>query len=182
MLTNLLLFAVAIVIGFATYIAMQPRAGTVMRTGLIAATPAAVFPHINDLHRWQAWSPWARLDPHAINTFEGPPEGIGSAFSWAGNKDVGEGKMTVVESRPPDLVRIRLDFRKPFANTSVATFTLKPEGAGTRVAWSMTGERPFIARLMCTLFNADKMVGTQFEKGLANLAEVVRDGGIAASV
>ena len=124
------------------------------------------------MHKWQEWSPWAKLDPNAKTTFEGPQSGVGSAFAWAGNSQVGEGKMTIIESQPNESVKFKLDFAAPFESTSQAEFQLKPEGSGTNVTWSMTGERPFLARAICIVFNGDKMVGETFEKGLANLGSV----------
>jgi uncharacterized protein YndB with AHSA1/START domain len=160
------------IFGFFGYVAMQPRVNTITRSATLSAPPSAVFPYINDFHKWQEWSPWAKLDPNAKSTFEGPQSGVGSAFTWAGNSEVGEGKMTIAESKPDEQVKMRLDFVKPFANTSDATFDLKPEGAGTHVTWSMTGEAPFFVRAMCILFRANKAVEGMFDKGLANLGTV----------
>jgi uncharacterized protein YndB with AHSA1/START domain len=172
MLKKIALALLLIVLAFAGYVALQPAVGTVTRSATIAAPPSAVFPYVNDMHKWQDWSPWAKLDPNAKATFEGPEAGTGAAFSWSGNSEVGEGKMTIVESKPDDYVKMNIDFVKPFANTSVAEFQLKPEGAGTNVTWSMTGDRPFFVRAMCILMNGDKMVGDSFEKGLASLGKL----------
>jgi uncharacterized protein YndB with AHSA1/START domain len=172
MLKKIALALLLIVLVFAGYVAMQPSVSTISRSATIAAPPSAVFSHINDLHKWQEWSPWAKLDPNAKATYEGPPSGVGAVFGWAGNREVGEGKMTIVESKPDENVKMKLDFAKPFASTSTVEFLLKPEGAGTNVTWSMTGKRHFLARAMCILFNADRTVGGMFEKGLANLGSV----------
>jgi uncharacterized protein YndB with AHSA1/START domain len=172
MLKTIALALLVIVLAFAGYVALQPAVGTVTRSATIAAPPSAVFPYVNDLHKWQDWSPWAKLDPNAKATFGGSQAGTGAVFSWSGNNEVGEGKMTIAESKPDDYVKTNIDFAKPFAGTSVAEFQLKPEGAGTNVTWSMTGERPFFMRAMCILFNGDKMVGDMFEKGLENLGKV----------
>ena len=178
MFKKALLTLFAIVALFLGYVAMQPANAPIARSATLAASPAAIFPHINDLHKWQAWSPWAKLDPNSKSTFEGPESGVGSAMTWAGNDDVGEGKMTVVETVANDHVKIRLDFAKPFAGTSFATLSLKPDGEKTNVTWSMVGENPsYLSRVMCTLFNANKMVGGMFEKGLANLGEVAAGKG-----
>jgi len=173
MLKRIFLVVLAIIAAFAAYVAMQPAVGTVTRSATLAAPPADVFAQINDFHKWQAWSPWAKLDPNAKSTFEGPESGKGAVFGWSGNSEVGEGKMTITESTPNERIKMQLDFAKPYANTSYSEFILKPEGAGTNVTWTMTGERPFFARAMCILFNADKMVGDMFEKGLANLNAIV---------
>jgi uncharacterized protein YndB with AHSA1/START domain len=172
MLKKIALALVLIVLAFAGYVAIQPAVGTITRSATLVAPPSAVFPYLNDLHKWQEWSPWAKLDPDAKTTFEGPTSGVGAAFAWAGNHEIGEGKMTIVESQPDTAVKMKLNFAKPFASQSTAEFTLKPEGTGTNVTWSMTGRRHFLQRAMCVLFNADKMVGGMFEKGLTRLGEV----------
>jgi uncharacterized protein YndB with AHSA1/START domain len=172
MVKRLALALLAGLLAFVAYVAMQPSTGTVTRSATIPAPPSAVFPYVNDLHKWQEWSPWAKLDPNATTTFEGPEAGNGAAFSWSGNDEVGQGKMTIAESRQDTYVKMNLDFEKPFAGRSVTEFQLKPEGAGTNVVWSMTGERPFLVRAMCIILNGDRMVGEMFEKGLQNLAKV----------
>ncbi len=174
MLRTIFLAALAALSVFLIYVAVQPASGTVTRSTTLAATPAAIFPHINDLHKWQVWSPWAKIDPNAKTAFEGPASGVGSVFTWNGNKEIGEGKMTIVDSQPNDHVRIRLEFAKPFSSTSIADLTLKPDGDKTAVTWSMTGERPFMARMMCSIFGVDRMVGGMFEKGLVSLGEAAR--------
>lgn len=170
MLSKILLAVAAIIAVFLVYVAMLPSFGTISRSAVIAAPADAIFPNINSLKKWDGWSPWAKLDPNAKNTLEGPEAGVGSAFSWDGNSEVGAGKMTILESEPNSRVKIKLDFEKPMASTSTADFTLQPEAGGTRVTWTMSGERPFLTRAMCTLFRADAMVGAMFEKGLSNLA------------
>ena len=172
MLKKIALALLAVVLAFAVYVAMQPATAAVTRSAMIAAPPAAVFPYVNDLHKWQDWSPWAKLDPKAKAKFEGPQAGTGAAFSWSGNTEIGEGKMTIAESKPDEYVKINIDFERPFSGRSVAEFQLKPDGAGTNVVWSMTGERPFFARATCIIFNADKMVGDMFEKGLESLRKL----------
>jgi uncharacterized protein YndB with AHSA1/START domain len=173
MLKKILLGLVAIIAVFAIYVALQPADYRVTRSATVAAPATAVFEQVNDFHKWEAWSPWAKLDPNAKATFEGAPAGKGAVFKWAGNNEVGEGTMTVTESRPGELVRISLDFVKPMAGTSTAEFTFKPQGDQTTVTWSMFGQNNFISRAICTVMNQDKMVGGYFEKGLANLKAVV---------
>jgi hypothetical protein len=140
-----------------------------VRSASVSAPAPTVFAQVNDFHKWEAWSPWAKLDPAAKATFEGPSAGIGAIFRWAGNKEVGEGSMTITESRPSDLIRIKLEFLKPFAATNRAEFTFKPQGDQTVVTWSMEGKNNFMAKAFCLFMNMDKMVGSQFEKGLANM-------------
>src|SRR2546423_1666899 len=129
-LVGLALLVVLVVAVVTILAAFQPSEFRVMRTTTMAAPPAAVFAQVNDFHNWEAWSPWAKLDPTAKNTFEGPAAGTGAGFSWAGNDKVGEGRMTITQSHPNDLVAIELDFIKPFASTALTEFTFKPEGNG----------------------------------------------------
>lgn len=169
MLKKIFLAVVAVIAAFAIYVALQPSDYRITRSTTVAAPPAAVFEQVNDFHKWEAWSPWAKLDPAAKATFEGPQAGQGAVFKWAGNNEVGEGTMTVTESRPSELIRINLDFVKPMAGTSTAEFTFKPQGDQTAVTWSMFGQNNFIARAICTVMNQDKMIGGYFEKGLVSL-------------
>jgi len=162
-----------VIIAFVVIVSLQPANFCVTRSGAIAAPAAAVFPHVNELRNWEAWSPWARLDPHAKSTFEGPAAGTGASMSWAGNKNVGEGRMTIVESRPDELVRFKLEFFKPFKAVNTAEFTFQLEDGQTAVTWSMSGTNNFIAKAVNLVINCDKMVGRQFEQGLANLRAVV---------
>jgi uncharacterized protein YndB with AHSA1/START domain len=165
-----ILIVLALVIGaFAIVVATRPAAFSVSRSTTIAAPPEAVFPHVNDFHKWEAWSPWAKLDPNAKNSFDGPAEGEGAKFSWAGNDKVGVGSMTITESRPSDLVRLRLEFIKPFAGTSTTVFTFQPTEGQTVVTWTMSGKNNFIAKAFSMFMDCEKMVGPDFEKGLANL-------------
>lgn len=173
MLKTLFLLILALIAGFAVYVALQPAEFKIVRTGKIAAPQDKVFEQVNDYHNWQHWSPWAKLDPNAKATFEGPQSGVGSAFSWAGNSEVGEGKMSIVASRPNDYIKMALDFLKPMQASNVAEFTFKPDGNGTEMTWTMSGTNNFIGRAMCLIFNVDKMVGGQFEQGFANLNAVL---------
>lgn len=172
MLSKVLLAIAAIVAAFLAYVAVLPSDGTISRSAVLAAKPDAIFPHVATLKKWDAWSPWAKLDPNAKNTFEGPESGVGSIFHWDGNSDVGAGKMTVLESKPNEHVKIELDFERPMQGKSFADFALQPEGDGTRVTWTMSGERPFFQRAICVLLRADAMVAGMFDKGLASLGAV----------
>jgi hypothetical protein len=164
-----LVLAIAI---FALFVAIQPADFRITRSGTIAAPAADVFAQVNDLHNWQAWSPWAKRDPAMKQNYDGAPSGTGASYSWSGNKDVGEGRMTITESRPSDLVRIKLEFLKPFKATNTSEFTFKPDGQRTVVTWSMSGQRNFVMKAFGLFMNMDKMVGGDFEKGLASLKEV----------
>jgi uncharacterized protein YndB with AHSA1/START domain len=172
MLKKLLIILALLVVGFAAYVAMQPSEFRVERTATIAASPAAVFAHVEDLHKWETWSPWAKLDPKAKVAYEGASAGKGAAFSWAGNDEVGRGRMTIIESQSPELVDIKVDFTKPFEGTNSSSFNFKPEGGGTAVTWTMGGHQDFIAKAVCVVFNGKKMIGDQLDQGLAQLKAV----------
>jgi len=172
MIIDILIALAGIIVVLVIVVAMQPDVFRVTRSASIPAPASLLFAQVNDFHRWQAWSPWARLDPTAKNSFEGAASGEGAVFRWAGNKQVGEGSMTLLESRPDELIRIKLEFLKPFQATNTTEFTFKPSGNLTVVSWSMTGKNNFVAKAFSLVMNCDKMVGGQFEKGLANLQAV----------
>jgi carbon monoxide dehydrogenase subunit G len=176
MFKKILLVVAPVAIAFVTYVAMQPPQYRVVREMAIAATPAAVFDQVNDLKKWEGWSPWAKLDANAKTAYEGPSAGKDAVHSWSGDDKVGEGRMTIVESKPSELIRIRLDFVRPFPGTSDASFAFKPQGDKTLVTWSMTGEQGFVERAIFAVMglNMDKMIGADFEKGLASLKAQVR--------
>jgi carbon monoxide dehydrogenase subunit G len=161
-----------IVIVFLVIVALQPAEFRISRSASIAAPPAALFGQVNNLKKWAAWSPWMDIDPNAKYTYEGPATGNGAAMAWAGNQKVGSGRMTITESQPNDLIRFRLDFFKPMAGTNTAEFNFKPEGDRTVVTWTMLGKNNFIAKAFCLFMSMEKMVGGQFEKGLATLKSI----------
>jgi Polyketide cyclase / dehydrase and lipid transport len=157
---------------FFVVIAGQPDEFVVSRTGKISTPPEKIFPHVNDFHEWEAWSPWAKLDPACENSYEGSTAGTGAVFSWSGNNKVGEGSMTILESRPGDLIRIKLQFLRPFKATNTAEFTFQAQDNQTVVTWSMFGKNNFVSKAMGLIVNCDKMVGGDFEKGLASLKSI----------
>ena len=163
----ILLALAFIAILFIVVIAGQPDEFKVVRSAKISAPPEKIFPHVDDLHEWKAWSPWAKLDPNAKSSFDGAAAGVGAAMSWDGNKKIGAGKMTITESRPGELIRIRLEFIRPFQATNTAEFTFKPCGNQTLLTWSMSGQNNFGGKIFGLFMNCDKMVGSDFEKGLA---------------
>jgi uncharacterized protein YndB with AHSA1/START domain len=173
LLPKILLGLIAVVAILAVVVALQSPDFHVTRTATIAASPATVFEHVNDLHKWEDWSPWAKLDPAAQNSYEGPAAGEGATFRWNGNSDVGEGSMTITESKPSEFVRIRLDFVRPFAGTNDVEFTFKPQGDQTSVTWSMSGQKNFMAKAIGLVMDCEEMCGQEFDKGLANLKAVV---------
>jgi Polyketide cyclase / dehydrase and lipid transport len=173
MLNISLVGLLAIIAIFLIVVALQPADFRITRSASVAAPASIVFEQINDFHNWNAWSPWARMDPNAKNTFEGPPAGVGAIFAWAGNSKVGAGRMTITETRPNDLVLIKLEFFKPFVATNTTEFTVKPDGDQTAVNWTMTGRSSFMGKAIGMIMNCEKMVGGQFEQGLANLRSIV---------
>ncbi|HVW01541.1 MAG TPA: SRPBCC family protein [Planctomycetaceae bacterium] len=163
---------VLLVAVFLGIVAMQPADYRVERTAVIDAPANVVFDEVNDFHNWDAWSPWAKLDPHAKNEFSGEPKGKGAKFSWSGNEQVGEGTMTILESNPHELVRIELHFERPFQDTNTAQFAFQPQDGKTAVTWSMFGHKNFIGKAVCMFMDMDKMLGGEFEKGLSQMKAV----------
>jgi len=173
MIGKILIGLVVLVAALGVFIATRPADFQITRSAVLPAAPPVVFAQVNDLRKWEAWSPWARLDPNSTATFSGPAVGQGSAMAWAGNNEVGEGKMTILESRPNEQIVMELEFLKPFEATNRTEFTFRPEAAGTRVTWTMSGSNNFVGKAMGLIMNCDKMIGDQFEQGLANMKTVV---------
>ncbi|MDB6108491.1 MAG: hypothetical protein JWR69_241 [Pedosphaera sp.] len=174
MLKKILIALVAIVAVFVVVVAVQPSEYRVTRTATISAPAAAVFAQVDDFHKWEAWSPWAKIDPAMKQTYEGAPAGTGAIYTWAGNNDVGAGRMTLTENHPNELIRIKLEFLKPFASICDTEFTFKPDGNQTAVTWTMGGKNNFMAKGIHLFMNMDKMIGGQFEKGLADLSSAAK--------
>lgn len=174
MLRRIALIVLVAAAGFLVWVGLQPSAYRVERVATINAAPANVFAHVYDFQKWQAWSPWAKLDPDAKVTFEGPTSGPGAIMRWAGNDKVGRGAMAITEANPPQAMTIRLDFLEPMEGTSTVGFQFAPEGAGTRVSWSINGTQGYVERLICTVLGIDleTMIGADYERGLANLKAV----------
>ncbi len=164
---------VTLLVALVAVIIIQPSEYRVSRTLTMAAPAQDIFAQLNDFHRWEAWSPWARLDPAAKVSFEGPSAGKGAIFAWSGNSKVGEGRMTLIESTQDTLVRARTDFVKPFEGSSYSEFVLRPEGNGTAVSWTTFGQNDFIGKAMCLVISMDKMLGGEMEKGLAGIKRLV---------
>jgi carbon monoxide dehydrogenase subunit G len=169
MIKKILLATATLLGALLVIVAWQPSEYRVSRSATIAAPSPDVFAHVNDLREFNRWSPFAQRDPQAANSYSGPQQGKGASFSWAGNHQVGAGRMTIVESRPNEFVRMKLQFEKPFASDADATFTIRPEGGHTVVTWTMTGEKVFVSKLIGTFISMDKMIGGDFEQGLASL-------------
>jgi len=172
MIKKILIGLAVVVVVLVVIVALQPSHYRVERSATMNAPASMVFAQVNDFHKWNAWSPWAKLDPGMKQTFEGAPAGNGAGYAWVGNSEVGEGRMTITESHPSDLIKIKLEFIKPFAATSNTVFTFKPEGNQTKVTWAMDGDKNLIAKAFHLFMNIDKMVGGDFEKGLAQMKSV----------
>jgi hypothetical protein len=169
-----ILIAIVLVIAASiAFVATRPADFCITRSATMSAPPSTAFAQVNDFHHWDAWSPWAKLDSTMKQTYEGTPSGAGAIYSWNGNNKVGEGRMTILESRPSDFIRINLEFMRPFKATNTADFTFKPEDTKTLVTWSMSGKSNFMLKAMKLFMNMDKMVGGDFEKGLAAMKAVV---------
>ena len=169
MLKKIAIVVAVILVALVAYVATRPADFRIVRSRTVAASPEVVHAYVNDFHKWPQWSPWEKLDPAMKREHSGAPAGPGAAYHWSGNNDVGEGTMTITDSRPPQSVTIRLEFLKPFAATSTAQFDFAPSGSGTNVTWAMNGHNNFMAKAFSAFMDMDKMVGADFEKGLAAL-------------
>ena len=158
--------AVAVVLVLAS---RKPDTFSVHRSATIKAPPEKIYPLIADFRNWGPWSPWEKKDPAMKRSFSGAESGKGATYAWEGNKDVGKGSMTLVDADPPKRVALNLDFEKPFEAHNRVTFALTPKGDTTEVVWSMDGPTPFIGKIMHVFIDMDRMVGSDFEAGLANL-------------
>jgi hypothetical protein len=182
MFKKIALVFVGLVVVLVVVIALQPASYTVTRSATIAAPPERVFAQVNDFHAWNAWSPWAKLDPNCKYTFGGATSGEGATWAWAGNDQVGEGKLTITESKPAERIGIHQEFIKPMAGVSQTLFTFAPEGAGsTKVTWTMSGDKNFLSKAFCMFMDMDEIVGGDFEKGLANIKAIAEDAGAPAT-
>lgn len=140
----------------------------------VAAPPSVVHDLVDDLHRWTRWSPWEGLDPDLSRTYEGPASGTGARYAWSGNRKAGQGSMEITGSSPTE-IRLVVRFVKPFKSTSDTVFSLAPHGDGTEVTWRMTGEQSGLAGLFGKVVSMDRLVGPDFEKGLASLKAVAEE-------
>ena len=168
-----------ILIGLAAFIgilliviATRPADFRVERSATLAAPPAALFEYVNDHHKFALWNPWMKLDPNVKNTYSGPESGVGAVCSWEGNNEVGAGSATIIESKPGELVRMRMDWKRPMEGVATVDFTFKPEGGKTVVTWAMRGKNGFMGKAVSLFMDCDKMVGSQFEQGLTDLGKV----------
>lgn len=169
---NLLFILALAIMAFIIVVSRRPDTFRVSRSAVISASPDKLFPHINNLRNWKAWSPWARMDPNSTATFEGTDEGVGMKLSWEGKK-TGQGNMTIIESRPNELVKLNMVFVKPFKANNTAEFTFEPQGDKTKLTWTTYGHNNFMGKMFSMFVDCDKMTGDQFEKGLRNIEEIM---------
>jgi hypothetical protein len=176
MLINILLVLAILVATVLIIAAFRPADFRVVRSLAISAPPAAIFPLVNDFHQWGLWSPWEKVDPAMQRSYDGPAAGAGARYAWVGNNQVGQGAMVITESRPSELIEIKITFLKPMAGVCDIEFSFKAEGGQTLVTWSMGGCHHYMARVIGLFMNMDKMTGGYFEKGLADLKRVAEKG------
>ena len=177
---NILFFIIGAAIGLLALVivvilviaATRPDAFQISRSATINAPAEKVFPQINDFHNWPAWSPWEKMDPALKRTYSGAASGKGSIYEWEGNKKVGQGRMEITESVPSSKIIIKLDFIKPFSANNTTEFLVNGQGDSTNVSWTMTGTQPFMFKVMSIFMNMDKMIGKDFETGLANMKAI----------
>lgn len=173
MLIDILIVVAVIVVLFIIFVATRPADFTTTRTQLMDAPPGAPFEQVNNFHNWDAWSPWAKMDPTMKKTYDGSPAGVGAMYAWEGNSKVGSGKMNITESQPGQRVVINLAFQKPFKANNTAVFKFEPRDGQTSVTWSMSGKKNFLFKMFGLIMNMDDMVGKDFAKGLASMKSIV---------
>ncbi len=169
MFKTIAIIAAVLIAGVLVFAATRPDTFRVERSVSIKAPPSKIYPYFDDFNRWAVWSPWEKLDPAMKRSFGGAPSGKGATYAWVGNSKVGEGRMEILESTPPDKLLIKLDFIKPFEGHNTAEYTLVPSGDTTQVVWAMYGPAPYISKLLGVFVSMDRMIGKDFEAGLANL-------------
>ena len=160
---------IVVVVAVLAYAALQPDTFRIARSATIDAPPDKVYPLIADFHKWAAWSPWENRDPAMQRTFGGAASGKGATYAWAGNREVGEGRMEITDATAPSRVTIKLDFLEPFEGHDVTEFVLVPQGNATQVTWTMQGPATFLTKVMGVFFSMEKMIGKDFEAGLEKM-------------
>jgi hypothetical protein len=169
MIESLAIIIVALIVALLLYAATRPDTFRVERSLSIKVPAEKIFPLINDFREWEPWSPWEKADPALKRSYSGAASGEGAVYEWSGNKNIGQGRLEIVESLPPSKVKLKIDFIEPFEAHNMIEFTLVPQGDSTRVTQAMYGPSPFTSRLMGIFCSMDKMVGQKYEEGLANL-------------
>lgn len=173
MLKKVLIVIAVVLTGFLIYVAVQPAESTISREIVINATPESIFPYINSSQKMHDWMPWRDSDPEMKMEFSGPPEGVGSTSTWKSPGEMGEGSSVIVESNENRSVKSQLKYVKPMEMSQLAEVTLTPVEGGTQVKWSVDGHNGFVFRMVGIIMNIEKMVGDQFDRGLAKLKSIV---------
>ena len=171
----IIILAIVLIAAVLFFAAARPDTFRVQRSMNIKATPEKVFALINNFRNWEAWSPWEKMDLTMKKIHSGAESGKGAVYEWEGNKKVGQGRMEIIESSPATRILIQLDFIKPFEGHNMAEFTLKAEGGSTSITWAMYGPSPYFAKLMGLFCNMDKMIGKDFEAGLAGMKTIAEN-------
>jgi hypothetical protein len=175
-----ILAAVGVVIAvLGVVIATRPEHFVVKRSLMMNAAPETVFAQVNQFKAWANWSPWDGIDPNQKRTYSGPESGVGAHYAWAGNDDVGEGTMHIVESKPSEHIGIDLEFIKPFPAKNLTEFDFAKTGEGTTVTWTMSGNRNFMEKAFSLVMDIDTMIGPDFEKGLGSIKKIVEASPVA---
>lgn len=172
MFKTIAIVVIVLIAGVLLYAATRPDTFRVQRSASIQAPPEKIFPLINDLHSHIAWSPWEKKDPAMKKTHSGAASGAGAIYEWEGNKEIGQGRMEITESSPFSRIVMAMHFIKPFEAHNTAEFTLEPTGDATTVTWAIYGPNPYLAKVMHLIFNMDRMIGKEFEAGLASLKAI----------
>lgn len=174
MLIKIAVAAGLLVVGVLMYAAFQPNTFQISRTTIIKASAEKIYPYMSDFHKGDLWTPYMKKDPSMKRTFSGPGSGKGAVYEFSGDaKIVGSGRLEIIEAVPPTKVVLTLDMIEPMKGRNIVEYTLEPRSDGTRVTWSMRGTNNYLSKLVCTFINVDKMVGGDFESGLANLKALV---------
>lgn len=172
MFKAIVIVVVALLAALLIYAATRPDTFRVQRTASIKAPPEKIFALINDFHSWGAWSPYEKKDPAMKRTLSGAANGKGAVYEWEGNKDIGKGRMEILDASPPSKVTIKLDFVKPFEAHNIVDFTLEAKGEATNVTWAIHGPSPYMSKVMGLFVSMESMIGNDFEAGLAALKTV----------
>lgn len=168
MFTIIVIIAIAIA-AVLIYAATRPDDFRIERSTSIKAPPERIFSLLNSFHQWEIWSPWEKVDPQIKRTYSGAESGRGATYAWQGNRNIGEGRMEIIESIPNSKLLIKIDFLKPFEAHNTIEFTMEPQGESTRVTHAMFGRSPFISKVMGLFCSMERMVGPKFEEGLASI-------------
>lgn len=172
MIKKILIGLAVVIVIFLVVVATRPSDFRVERSATLAAAPAVLFERVNNHHKFNEWNPFLKLDPNVKNSYSGPESGVGAVCSWDGNSDIGAGSSTITESKPNELIVMRMDWKRPMEGVATVEFTFKPAGDKTTVTWAMYGKNGFMGKLVSLFMDCDKMVGPKFEEGLNNLGNV----------